>query len=125
MQIINEISQNIWEDVLLVAVDVSSLYTIIPHELGYQAARYFLTRDQCLNASTLDFILRLLQFSMEHNYFYYGGEYYLQSTEVAVEAKFVPSLTNLFMALWKNDILFSLNDSGLLFLWKGDEESLY
>lgn len=72
---------------------------------------------------------------MEHTYFYYGGEYYLQCTGVAMGAKLAPSLANLFMALWENYFSFSCGDSHLLFwhgyiddaffLWKGDVESLH
>lgn len=71
---------------------------------------------------------------MEHNYFYYGGQFYLQSTVVAIGAKFAPSLAGLFMTLWENDKLLSLEEPHLLlwhcyiddafFLWKGDEGSL-
>lgn len=79
--------------------------------------------------------MKLLQFAMEHNYFYYGGHFYLQGTGVAIGAKFAPSLAGLFMALWENDKLFSLDEPRLLFwhcyiddaffLWKGDEGSLH
>lgn len=84
-----------------------------------------------------EFILKLLEFAMEHNYFYFGGEFYLQSTGVAMGAKFAPSLANLFMALWENDFLFSREDSrpffwrlyidDAIFLWggRGDVESLH
>lgn len=57
MQIINEISHlKIEDDALLVTAEVSSLYTIIPHALGYQAARYLLIKDQLVDNPTLKFI---------------------------------------------------------------------
>lgn len=104
LQIINEISQlHVEDDVLLVTADVSSLYTNIAHDLGFQAARYFLNKDESMDQSTREFILKLLKFAMEHNFFYYDGQYFLQCTGVAMGAKSAPSLANLFMALWEND----------------------
>lgn len=48
-QIINEVSTiNIEREVLLVAVDSSSLYAIIPHQIGYMAVRYFMNKDQAI-----------------------------------------------------------------------------
>lgn len=116
-QIINKISAiSIESDVLLVTADVSSLYTIIPHQIGYMAARYFLNKDQSIKKPLKEFVLKLLEFAMEHSYFYFGGEFYLQCTGVAMGAKFAPSLANLFMALWEF-FLFSCHDPHLLF-WK-------
>lgn len=46
MQIIREVSEyEVEEDILLVKADVASLYTIIPHELGYKAAEFFLKKE--------------------------------------------------------------------------------
>lgn len=102
-----EISEfTVGEDVFLVTADVTSLYTIIPHELGYQVARFFLNKELSINSSTLEFVMKLLNFAMEHNYFFYGGQFYLQVIGVAMGAKFSPSLAGLFMALWENDTLF-------------------
>lgn len=122
------------DDTLLVTADVSSLYTNIRHDLGYLAARYFIGKDDSIKESTRDFVLKLLKFAMEHNFFYYNGQYFLQRTGVAMGAKFAPSLANLFMALWENDHIFAWECPQLLFwrrfiddaffLWKGGAESL-
>lgn len=115
-QIINEISTiNMVKEALLVTADVSSQYTIIPHEIGSMAARFFSNKDFTIKKSMKEFVLKLLEFAMEHNYFFFDGEFYLQATVVAMGAKFAPSLANLFMALWENDFLFSRGDSRLLF----------
>lgn len=50
MQIINEIpALTLGEGTLLVTPELSSLYTIIPHMIGYQSARYFLVKDKSLD----------------------------------------------------------------------------
>lgn len=107
MQIFKEISTiTLKENTLTVTAEVSSLYTIIPHMIGYQAARYFLTKDTSLGVLQRAFFFRLMQFAMEHTYFFYGGEYYLQRTGVAMGVKCAPSLASLFMDLGENDFLF-------------------
>lgn len=82
-----------------------------------------------------DFNLELLCFAVEHNYFFYEGDYYLQQTGVAMGKKFAPSLTNPFMALWENEVIFTDMHPNLkfwlhyidnaFFIWRGDENSLH
>lgn len=66
----------------LVTADVSSLYTIIPHIKGLEERKHYLESDNCLLATQKQFVLRLLKFAMENNYFYYGGAFYLQGTGI-------------------------------------------
>ncbi|CAI9595210.1 unnamed protein product, partial [Staurois parvus] len=71
---------------------------------------------------------------MSHNYFWFDNKYYLQRTGVAMGAKFAPSLANLFMARWEEDLIYSRDWPQLIFyrryiddillLWEGDEFTL-
>lgn len=72
-------------------------------------------------------------FAMVHNYMWYNDSYYLQTRGVAMGAKFVPSLANLFMVRWEEGVIYSEITPKLLFwrryiddvlLWSGSKESL-
>ena len=122
------------EDLLLVTADVASLYTSIAHHLGFQAVDRFLDRVETIPVIQKLFIMDLLRFATSHNYFWYGGDFYLQEKGVAMGAKFAPSLANIFMAKWEEDVVYALERpeivlwaryiDDILLLWKGDRTSL-
>ncbi|KAM9325013.1 DNA replication ATP-dependent helicase/nuclease DNA2 [Gastrophryne carolinensis] len=91
---------------LLATADVASLYTVIPHELGMLAVRYFLEQQLGLPSQQIEFIMACLKFSLEHNYFWFGGKFFLQIKGVAMGAKFAPSMANLFVGLWEANFIF-------------------
>ncbi|XP_041424923.1 uncharacterized protein LOC121395440 isoform X1 [Xenopus laevis] len=79
MQLLNQL-QNITlpnTGVLLVSLDVGSLYTSISHEMGIQAAS-----DSLLNTdhsgSEQSFLIDLLKIVLYENYFLFGDTYYMQ-----------------------------------------------
>lgn len=67
---------------LLVTADVASLYKAISQKLGYESVQCFLSRDTAVPSAQSNFILKLLEFSMSHNYFFHNGSYYLQTKGV-------------------------------------------
>ena len=122
------------EGLWLVTADVTSLYTIIPHDWGISSVKYFLERDSALLEIQQRFIMDLLQFATTHNFFWFGGKYFLQKRGVAMGAKFAPSLANLFMGKWEEDVVYADRRPELvlwaryiddvLLLWRGSRESL-
>lgn len=76
-------------------VDVTSLYMIIPHELGLGAVKYFLDWDSSLLREQVNLIMELLEFAATHNFFWFDGQYFRQDRDVAMGAKYAPSLANL------------------------------
>ena len=63
-------------DVLLVTLDVASLYTCIPHTEGLQSiAKFLKSRDN--SESPKDFLLELLNTVFTNNYFMYDDKVYL------------------------------------------------
>lgn len=118
----------------LVTADVASLYTVIPHSLGLFAVEYYLRRDSALFDEQICFIMQLLHFVATRNYFWFGGQFYRQDRGVAMGAKYAPSLANLFMALWEEDVIYAhqrpqvvlwaryIDD--VLLLWDGDRHDL-
>ena len=100
----------------MVTIDVTSLYTIIPHELGFEAVFLYLSRDSGLPDKQVAFIMSLLRFATSSNYFWFEGKFYKQETGVAMGAKYAPSLANLFMAKWEEDVIYNA-DIPELTLW--------
>lgn len=68
--VINILNDIDWQSTyLLVMTDVGSLYTSIPHHLGYEAVQHFLRQDPTTTTTQGNFVLELLNFKMTHNYF--------------------------------------------------------
>lgn len=95
---------------------------------------YTAQKTNDLTAVQFEFILALLDYAMSHNFFWFGGSYYLQNRGVAMGAKFAPSMANLFMAKWEEDVIYSIRRLKLvlwrryiddvLLIWDGDQSSL-
>ena len=78
--------------------------------------------------------MELLNFATKHNYFWFQGQFFSQVKGVAMGAKYAPSLANLFMAQWEEDVvdtprrpelvLWARYIDDILLLWKGTRESL-
>lgn len=127
--VINVLKDIQWiSDYLLV---VTSLYTVISYELGLEEVQDFLSQDITIPGIQCEFILDLLQFSMIHNYFWNQGSYFLQKKGVAMGDKFAPSMANLFMTKWEEDVVLHNRRpesviwkrfiDNIFFAWAGDE----
>ncbi|XP_071999452.1 uncharacterized protein [Engystomops pustulosus] len=119
-------------DTYLVTCDVESLYTCIKHHDGLNAVRYFLSMENVTQEFS-SFILQLLEFVLFHNFFVFGGSFYLQLQGTAMGASCAPSYANLFLGLWERDLLDSDRDvamdrvlfwaryiDDILIIWRGD-----
>ena len=88
----------------LVTLDVSSLYTNIPHNDGIQACSEFL--DQRLNPTIQTTRLcDLIRMILTNNTFTFNGQHYRQINGTATGTKMAPSYANLFMEKFENDAL--------------------
>ncbi|XP_053567775.1 structural maintenance of chromosomes protein 4 [Bombina bombina] len=58
---------------ILVTLDVNSLYTIIPHQVGLLAIREHLTNNPHYEGPPVDFVLSLIEFCLHKNYFRFEG----------------------------------------------------
>lgn len=103
-------------DYLLVTADVTAIYTCIPHRLGLAAVEHFLSNSSQIPAVQQHYIMELLRFATRSNYFWYNDQFFLQRKGVAMGAKFDPSLANLFMAVWEEDVVYALQRPELT-LW--------
>lgn len=119
---------------ILATADVTSLYTMIPHEKGLEALEFFLQKSTDVGETQARFLLKCFDFALSHNFFWYGGEFFLQCKGVAMGARYAPSLANLYVGLWEIETIYQNRNPNLLLwrrfiddviiLWEGDQASL-
>lgn len=71
---------------------------------------------------------------MSSNYFWYKGNHYAQTKGVAMGAKYAPNVVNIYMNMWEEEQVFSINRPNLklyrryiddnVIIWNGTEETL-
>ena len=91
-------------DALLVTMDVTSLYTNIPHNKGILACKNFIEK----HTSDLDFandMATLIEFILKNNYFSFNNNFYLQSQGTAMGTKMAPAYANIFMDKIESEML--------------------
>ena len=81
---------------LLVTLDVSSLYTNIPHDEGIAACEEALNSRNTQDPPTPD-LCNLIRLILTKNSFTFNGDYYLQQHGTAMGTRMAPSYANLFM----------------------------
>lgn len=94
------------EEVLLVSLDVTSLYTNIPHEDLRLTLQNVLDMRPDPHPPT-HFLLDLIDILIDKNYFRYDNSYYLQIRGVAMDSAFAPSTANLFMSMLEQQHILS------------------
>ncbi|XP_068696876.1 uncharacterized protein [Montipora foliosa] len=85
---------------LLVTLDVSSLYTNIPHNEGINACDYFLRTDPH-NTIPTGTICDLIRMILTMNNFTFNDSHYPQIHGTAMGTKMAPSFANLFLGLFE------------------------
>ena len=82
---------------IIATVDVTALYTNIPHEDGIKKVKDFLTKH---NAPQEELVLveTLLEHILKKNYFEFNNEYYLQISGTAMGTRCAPNYAIIFMA---------------------------
>ena len=84
-------------DVLLVTMDVTSLYANIPHVDGVDACSNFLN-DHCVTDISTDVLCSLISFILTHSNFVFDDHYYQQTSGTAMGTKMAPCFANILMA---------------------------
>ena len=77
-------------------LDVTSLYTNIPHNEGVAACRKALDKRQVLQPPTED-LTELIEMILTINTFVFEGAHYLQTHRTAMGTRMAPSYANIFM----------------------------
>ena len=89
---------------ILVTLDVSSLYTNIPHEEGISTCAEVLATRQTEDPPTHD-LTTLVATILRKNNFIFGDQHYLQIHGTAMGTRMAPSYANLFMAKLEKSLL--------------------
>ena len=89
---------------ILVTLDVSSLYTNIPHDEGITACSRALEMRPSPSPPTT-YLARMIHQILTLNNFTFNGEHYLQTQGTAMGTRMAPSYANLFMAELEETLL--------------------
>ena len=104
-------------DCLLVTMDVASLYTNIPNDLGLQAARETLIRLRpTQDKPSTDNIIQLLSKVLTMNNFDFAGKHYLQVGGTAMGTKVAPSFANTFMGWFEHHHVYTYPKQPLIWV---------
>ncbi|XP_069599301.1 uncharacterized protein [Ranitomeya imitator] len=124
------------DNVILVTLDVEALYTNIEHKQGMITTSYFLEKHSTGDRGHDAFILELLRFVLEKNYFIFDRTFYKQASGTAMGAKCAPSYANLFMGWWEETHVQKLRSYSLhvikwlrfiddiIIIWSGTSDEL-
>jgi hypothetical protein len=93
----------------LVTLDVSSLYTNIPHKDGIDACKHFLEKNKHSGRLSCDEIARLIQLVLENNHFKFDKDFYLQKMGTAMGSPMAPTYASLFMGKFEEEFINSIN----------------
>lgn len=91
-------------DSFLVTLDVSSLYTSIPHDDGINASGYYLEKNYD-GPIPKEHILKLLRLVLENNHFIFDNQNYLQIMGTAMGSAIAPAFASLFMGKLEEEFL--------------------
>ena len=102
-------------DALLATVDVSSLYTNIPHKDGLKALVHYLNQRQDKTPHTF-VLVTLARFVLTMNCFRFDEDFYQQTSGTAMGTKMAPNYAILFMARLEEAFLSEVEPSPLVWL---------
>lgn len=107
--LINKISlvSELPDDTVLLTLDVTSLYTNIPHDGGLLALQSFLGRRDSDAMPPNQFIVDLAAYVLKYNYFSFDNDFYLQVSGTSMGSIFAPNYANLFMGFFEQNCVFN------------------
>ena len=121
------------QNALLVTLDVTSLYSNIPHDDGVKACDHFMTEGG-KSQEARSVISKLINLVLTKNNFQFNGENYLQVLGTAMGTRMAPSFASLFMGKLEMDFLDSCDKTPLIWLrflddifmvWNHSEQELH
>ena len=105
---------NLPDNALPVSLDVTSLYTKIPHNEGIDACRFILQKRTNKHIPT-ETICDLIRIILTMNNFTFNSKHYLQKHGTAMGTRIAPSYANLFLSNFERDAV--LNSPHQPYLW--------
>ena len=111
-------TQQVPSDAILVSIDVSSLYTNIPHEDGIQACIKAI--KECSDPDPLQpplkILVEMLNIVLKNNVIEFNNEFFLQLQGTAMGTKMAPAYANLFMGSLEPTLIGMGGDN--ILLWR-------
>ena len=102
---------------LLCTLDITSLYTNIPHNEGIEAIKKMLAIHRPPDSKPHNnYIIELLELVLTNNHFEFNGNYYHQLSGTAMGTKLAPSYAYLFMATFEDKYVYTYPQKPTL--WK-------
>ncbi|XP_063297779.1 probable cation-transporting ATPase 13A4 [Pelobates fuscus] len=117
---------------IFITMDVSNLYTVIPHIEGVEAMRQVLCNTPFYQGPPIEAALELLLFILNHNYFRFEDQWYLQTAGTSMGSAVAPRYANAYMYMYEIQYILTpyarsimgyyryIDD--LLIIWKGTPE---
>ena len=91
-------------------LDVTSLYSNIPHKDGIKACEHFLNLKPSSSGISTESVCELISTVLTKNHFQFNGDNYLQTMGCAMGTKMAPSYSFLFMGKF---VKVSMNQKNL------------
>ncbi|XP_053571499.1 uncharacterized protein LOC128661246 [Bombina bombina] len=92
------------EKTILASLDVESLYSSIPHNVGLLAIKRFLETRGPRYLEHTEFMMVLLEFILKNNVFSFDGQVFRQIRGTAMGAVCAPTYACLHLGSWESDI---------------------
>ena len=141
---LNQLPRKVNPSDILITMDIVSLYTNIPHQLGLEALEFWLKKYPSILPDRLprNFTLEATHIILTNNYFQFDGTSYLQIKGTAMGTKMAPVYANLTIGYLENKLYTSLPQTipsedadyitqnwrryldDCFIIWKGDTQTL-
>jgi len=114
---LNFIPKQVSDQTKLVAFDIVSLYTTIPHNLGMEAISDWLSKNLELLGSRFYqmFVIESLKTNLENNIFVFNNKYYNQRKGTAMGTKVAPTYATLVLAYLETILYKRLQEEDIAF----------
>ena len=112
---LNKLSRfdNLPDNTILLTLDVTALYSSIPHNDGIGACKKYLDR-RALSTTSSEDICQFIKFILEDNVFSLNDEYFLQACDTAIVTRMAPCYANIFMAELEENFCLAIHTNLLL-----------
>lgn len=105
LEVVHELDNLTFEKAPYVfSIDVVSMYTNIDNDDGVTGVLRYLIEYEGMYYKKVQFIYKLLEWVLRHNYFTYGGQSYRQAKGTAMGSNVAPAYANLFMAFHESEM---------------------
>ena len=99
------LNQNLPENIILITIDVKSLYTNIPNDQGIQACLDMLKEHSTLTPELEQYTIDILTHILTKNAFTFNNEHFVQIHGAAMGSPMAPTYANIFMARLERELL--------------------